>query len=287
MELRPLRRKDIESCVEVFYAADEELTQRLGLPVMPRNPASVHKIFEHVSGTTPGRAWVAEEEGRVIGFGMAADRDDLVFLSFLFVDPRYQSAGVGKMLYERCMPRDGFRGTCIWSVQPISGALYARDGLVPRTPLYTFIGRPREPLPVLPGSMGLFPVDQHDIDAIDREVLGFTRPIDHSAWRTWERKPFGVCEGSSVVGYGYVQQAGRIGPVACLRARDVLPAIGSLMTKVQPPEDWMVHVPGVAADTFVALLNSGMRLDGPPVLYCATEARIDHSRYVPATFALP
>ena len=35
------------------------------------------------------------------------------------------------------------------------------------------------------------------------------------------------------------------------------------------------------------LLKAGMRLEGPPILYCATELRIDHSRYMPATFALP
>ena len=30
-----------------------------------------------------------------------------------------------------------------------------------------------------------------------------------------------------------------------------------------------------------------MRFDGPPIIFCATEPRIDHSRYLPATFALP
>jgi len=30
-----------------------------------------------------------------------------------------------------------------------------------------------------------------------------------------------------------------------------------------------------------------MRFDGPPVLFCATRDGIDHSRYLPATFALP
>ena len=59
------------------------------------------------------------------------------------------------------------------------------------------------------------------------------------------------------------------------------------MAHIDPPEDWMVHVPGPAAETFVALLKNGMRLDGPPILFCATHDGIDHSRYLPATFALP
>ena len=49
----------------------------------------------------------------------------------------------------------------------------------------------------------------------------------------------------------------------------------------------MVHVPGPAAEPFAALLKAGMRFDGPPIIFCATEPGIDHSRYLPATFALP
>ena len=59
------------------------------------------------------------------------------------------------------------------------------------------------------------------------------------------------------------------------------------MGEVEPNGAWMVNVPGPAQDTFVGLLRAGLRLDGPPLIYCASAPSIDHSRYLPATFALP
>jgi GNAT superfamily N-acetyltransferase len=287
MDIRPITPADIASCVEVFYAADEALTLSRNLPVMPRNPEAIDRIFRHVSESTPERSWLAEDGGKVAGFGMAVDREELTFLAFLFVRPDAQAAGLGARLYARSMPDSGFRGTCIWSVQPISAALYARNGLTPRVPMYTLTGRPREPLPRLRDGLTMTPIEQAEIDGLDREVLGFTRPVDHAAWRGWDRRPFALRDDNVAVGYGYAQPAGRIGPAVVRNGTDLLPLIGALMDQIEPVEDWMVHVPGPAAESFSALLQAGMRFDGPPIIFCATEPRIDHSRYLPATFALP
>jgi hypothetical protein len=287
MEIRPLAPADIPACVEVFYEADETLTTGLNLPIMPRNPDAIDRIFRHVSESTPSRAWVAEERGRLQGFGMAAEREHTTFLAFLFVRPDAQAAGLGASLYARCMPDSGYRATCIWSVQPVSAALYARNGLVPRVPIYTLVGRPRTPLPRLGAGLELTPVDQGEIDALDREVVGFARPVDHEAWQRWERRPFGLREDGELMGYGCAQTAGRLGPIVVRRSEHLMPLIGSLMDRVDAVENWMIHVPGPAAEAFVALLDTGMRFDGPPVIYCASEPGIDHSRYVPATLALP
>lgn len=287
MEIRPITHADIESCVDVFYEADEALTLSRGLTVMPRNPAAIDRIFRHVSETTPGRSWLAAEDGRVLGFGMAADRDDLVFLAFLFVRPEAQAAGLGSRLYDRCMPVDGFRATCIWSVQPISAAVYARAGLVPRVPMYTLTGRPRAPLPHLEAGLKLTAIKPHELDELDAEILGFTRRVDHQAWQRWDRRPFALREGNALIGYGYAQPAGRLGPAVVRQKEHLLPLVGSLMDQIDAVEDWMVHVPGPADTVFATLLQAGMRFDGPPIIYCATEPRLDHSRYLPATFALP
>lgn len=287
MELRPITTNDVEVCIDIFYESDEALTVGFGLPLQPRNTASMARIFDHVLATAPHRAWLAEENGVVLGFGMGADRDVMVFLCFLFVRPNVQLAGIGRAIYERCIPRDGYRATCIWSVQPISAALYARDGLVPRVPIYTLIGRPRTPLPALPDGMVVGPVSAAELDLLDREVLGITRAVDHVAWQGWERMPFALRHGDDLAGYGYVQQSGRVGPVVVRQAERLLPFVGALMQQIEPIEDWMLHVPGVAAETFAGLLAAGMRLDGQPVIFCATKPGIDHSRYLPATFALP
>lgn len=254
---------------------------------MPRNPAAIDRIFRHVSEGDPERSWLAEEDGKVIGFGMAIERETLTFLAFLFVRPDAQAAGVGAALYERCMPQAGYRATCIWSVQPISAALYARNGLVPRVPLYTLTGRPKSQLPRLRDGLDLTPIKPIEIDELDHEIVGFARRVDHAAWQRWERRPFALRDGQQLIGYGYAQPAGRIGPAVVRQSGDLLPLIGALMKQIEPVEDWIVHVPGVAAESFAALLQAGMRFDGPPIIFCATQPGIDHSRYLPATYALP
>jgi hypothetical protein len=89
-----------------------------------------------------------------------------------------------------------------------------------------------------------------------------------------------------VVGYGYAQASGRIGPVAG-EDPDHLPAIlGHLARTVRVAEGWQVVAPGPAASALRALLASGMRIDGVPAVYCADHAGPAFDRYLPMSFAL-
>ena len=75
-------------------------------------------------------------------------RERLWFLSMLFVRPGLQGAGLGRALLARVAPADGeasFRATATDSAQPISNALYASAGIVPRIPLLNLIGLPQRP----------------------------------------------------------------------------------------------------------------------------------------------
>lgn len=287
MDYRPIDRADLQACADVFYIATDELNARVGQPKAPRNPVALLRLFEHILTGSPHRAWLAEQDGEVLGFGIAAQRDDMTFLSFLFVRPDVQAAGIGRALLERAMSGSDHRAVCIGSIQPISAALYARYGMVPRVPLFMFVGRPTPELPGLPSELEIGPVAIEAVADLDREVTGLSRPDDHAAWEAWDRRRFGLVRDGELVGYGYVQPVGRLGPVVVRDSALLLPFIGGLMAQLPDVETWLINVPGTAAATFAALLKAGMRLDGPPVIYCATELRMDHSRYLPATFALP
>jgi hypothetical protein len=67
----------------------------------------------------------------------------------------------------------------------------------------------------------------------------------------------------------------------------LLPLVSRLMASITAMDAWQVLVPGPADTTFVGLLSAGLRFEGPPALYCATQPGPDFSRYLPATFALP
>jgi GNAT superfamily N-acetyltransferase len=297
VQLRPITASDLPSCVDVFFAAEDALHARLNLPLLPRNLPSLRLLFSHITSIDPGLAWLAEDDGQVVAFGIAAQRGALRFLSFLFVLPEAQGKGLGRRLLERCLPADGYRGTCIEAIQPVSAGLYAAYGMVPRVPIYTLVGRPRSELPGLPAGLELVAATSEDdrdgfigsVGELDEQVLGFTRPVDHRAWLGWQRQPFFLQRAGSegVIGYGYAQPSGRLGPVVVLDAEHLLPTVGQLIRSVAVVEDWQVLVPGAADQTFVALLRAGLHFDGAPGIFCATRPGLDHSRYLPASFALP
>jgi GNAT superfamily N-acetyltransferase len=278
---------DLDALGEVFYEADDELNVRHAMPKTPRNPMPLLRLFDHIVRESPERAWLAERDGRVEGFGIAAQRADMTFLSFLFVRPDAQARGVGRALLERAMVNSEYRAVCIGSMQPISAALYAQYGMVPRVPMYMFSGKPATTLRALPAAHEIAPVNIEDLADLDQEVTGLARPNDHAAWEKWDRQRLGLYESGNLVGYGYVQSVGRLGPVVVNEAEHLLPFVGALMGRMPDVETWLLNVPGQAAETFETLLKAGLRLEGPPVVYCATELRIDHARYIPSTFALP
>ena len=286
-DYRPIETADMDALGEVFYEADDELNERRRLPKTPRNPMPLLRLFDHIVADSPQRGWLAESDGRVVGFSIAAQRADMTFLSFLFVRPDAQASGVGRALLERAMVNSEYRAVCIGSMQPISAALYAQYGMVPRVPLYMFSGKPASPLRALPAGMEIRGVGIEEVADLDRAVTGLTRPSDHAAWEKWDRQRLGLYESGNLVGYGYVQSVGRLGPVVVSESEHLLPFVGALMERMPEVETWLLNVPGPAAETFETLLKAGLRLEGPPVIYCATELRIDHSRYIPSTFALP
>jgi GNAT superfamily N-acetyltransferase len=116
-----IRRATLEDAAaigEVFVRARDEMTYlpRISDEVRPR-----------LGGWFLERAelWVAEEDGRVVGFaGVEGDE-----LSHLYVDPRAQGRGVGSALLEQAksLRQDGLE---LWVFQKNDGArrFYERHG---------------------------------------------------------------------------------------------------------------------------------------------------------------
>lgn len=284
---RPATTADLETCADVLYTADDALSASRGLPVSPRNREALVRLYAHMQRHAPDRWWVAERDGRIIGFGGSSAYQEMVYLGFLFVLPDEQAGGVGRRLLELSMHDSTYRAVAIASYQPISAALYAWYGMTPREPIYMLTGKPRTELPALPAGQSVRPIKAVDTQPLDTEVCGLTRVPDHEWWEELGRKRYGLFQDGDLVGYGYVQEVGRLGPVVVRREEHMLPFCGRLLAAMPDVDTWLVNVPGSANETFVALLHAGMRLEGPPAIYCANEMRIDHRRYLPASYALP
>lgn len=251
---------------------------------------------------------------RIVGYGSATVRGRAWFLGQLFVTPAEQGRGIGRSLLERTLdrlpPPDEPSRAAEWSfatatdaVQPISNALYARHGIVPRVPILELTGsleRADELLPLPDGvrasafsdlGLGIGAGTAGDLGravaSIDRQVLGFEHPQDHGFLERERRVGFLYRHADGApLGYGYASAVGRIGPVAALDPALLAPIVGHLLTAVRPNGASTAWVAGSAGEVVSMLLQAGLRLEGFPALLCWTRPAVDLTRYVPMTLAL-
>lgn len=273
------------------------------------------KLLDHLLTTDPERFLVAvrpaqagPNKGRdeLIGFGIAAQREHVWFLSQLYVLPGEQGKGVGRALLTQILPsapgaaadpapdvamRPGVLAMCTDSAQPVSNALYASYGIVPRQPVFNLVGTPKpSALARLPAGVEATPIEAADtsaVDAVDREILGYAHPLDHAFLRTGGRTGFVYrTDGGEVLGYGYSSEAGRFGPIALLDHTLTAPVIGHLMHNIRARGATTAWVPGANDHAIVALLRAGLRIEGFPALLCWTRPYGQFERYLPASLAL-
>ncbi len=312
---RPAAEADLTACAHVWRVSLAGYLEPLGLDHgLPFDLGPIGRLFGHLLRTDPDRFWVATRPGsgpgdpapgaggldgeRVVGFASANVRGRAWFLAMLFVVPGEQGRGIGQELLRRVMAdTDGLLlGTATDSAQPISNALYARLGIVPRVPLLQLAGTVEHPaaVPALEAGIVVDRIDQLSgrralaaLATIDRELLGYEHPADHAFLRDDGRIGFLYSDRvGRPVGYGYAAPVGRVGPVAALD-RAVLPAIvGDLLGRVRANGAHSLRIPGDAAAVVTMLLRAGFRLESFPVLVAFSEPYADLTRYVPISAAL-
>ena len=120
------------------------------------------------------------------------------------------------------------------------------------------------------------------VDALDRETLGVSHPIDHRYLREENRRGwlYAGPDGAPLA-YGYATEAGRVGPVASRDPDLLAPILGHLTTAVMPRGAFAVWLPGTADRAVIGALQAGFRLEPFPVLLCWDRPFVDLSRYVP------
>ncbi len=277
--------------LEVFFHAIEDLDRQRGQPLPPRNAAPLEMHFGHLLGTDPQSCYVADDHGRVMAFGIVMRRGVEAFLSFLFVEPAWQGRRIGRAVLDACVAGAGEGverlSTCAEANQPVSTGLYARMGMAPRTPLYLIRGTlPDEALPSVPLDVQRRPLQAEAVAALDRALLGYERPADHTFWARERTGALFTDAAGAVLGYGYAHPSGRIGPVAAVEPEYLPGFIGYLVRLTDVLEGRQLVVPGPAATALVPLLAAGLRIDGTPAVHCAQGPGPRFDRYMPMSFAL-
>jgi hypothetical protein len=213
----------------------------------------------------------------------------------LFVEPREQARGLGRALLSQILPSAGdgrVLATCTDAAQPISNGLYASLGIVPRTPLFNLIGRPRDgvALPPLPAGIRSQRVGDHEawqadpeVHALDRSLLGFAHPQDHAFVLDEPRRCFAYRAEGRLVGYGYAGDVGRVGPIAVTDAALLAPVLGHLLRAVEPRGASSVWLAGDAGEAIRVAIAAGLRIEGFPILAGWSRPFADFTRYVPTS----
>lgn len=308
--IRPAIDTDLPDCERIWRDGLNDYLRRLNQYEIPPENPGLRRLHAHTLVTDPDRFAVAEREGRVVAFGSAVRRADVVFLSMLFVDPSDQGRGLGRALLDRILPTADAAAlaTVTDSLQPISNGLYASLGIVPRMPLFNLVGRPRAgwTAPSLPAGMTLVPLTPSgddaagpagpmlagdvatEIDALDRQVVGYAHAADHVFVLHEHPTVFGYrASDGSLAGYGYTSPVGRIGPIAVRDPGLLAPVVAHLLTAVEPRGASAIWLPGGAGDAIRMSLEAGLRFEDFPLLLCWSRPFADFGRYIPISPGLP
>jgi GNAT superfamily N-acetyltransferase len=299
----------LASCAALRTASILSYRERLGIPYEPPNSDDLVRQLGHLLATDPSRFFVAGDNANtpvteIVGMAAAIRRGPAWFLSALYIAEPQQGRGLGKRLLQRALADDisdsGLTtlATCTDSLQPVSNALYARHGLVPREPFFQVAGRWPDriakeadsvlteasmPEQATPGWNEL----ADEFSRIDRSVLGFERPADHAFFRSESRIAWTFrFDDGELAGYGYARVDGTIGPVAVVDPEFLAPLLRRISSAFEPTPVtfWLA---GSSSVTLTRVLSEGLQLHGYPAFGCWTRPFIDLSRYVPWNLMLP
>jgi len=239
-------------------------------------------LYEHLARTAD-QFWIAEEDGAAIGYARSIRREDTLELTEFFVLPASQSAGVGRELLARAFPAEGARHrSIIATTDARAQGRYLRAGVYTHFPIYYF-GRQPQAVPE-PSDLLIEPFDaagavMDDLRAIDQEILGYTRDVDHE-WLAQVKHGQLYRRAGRAVGYGYAEAGS--GPFALLDPSDY-PAVlaqAAALAVARGDAEVGFEVPLVNRHAVNYLLRRGYQMDSFFAFYMCDAPRGRPENYI-------
>ncbi len=170
--IRPLLPDDVAVSRQVTFDALVSIPIDLP-PDTPEIIARGQARIAHLQRTDPESAWVAEEDGEVVGCALALVREGMWFLSLLMVDPRFQSRGLGRELLDATLATATDRSWILATAAPAALRRYRQAGF-DLIPCLTAKGEvERALLPAVPGVReGSWAADGTCADEVCRGIRG-------------------------------------------------------------------------------------------------------------------
>jgi GNAT superfamily N-acetyltransferase len=183
--------------------------------------------------------WVAEVGNEMAGIALSWVRGSLWYLAHLFVRPEHQGRDIGRNLMDRAMRHRKEseitnRALATLAYNPVSISLYSRYGIYPREPLY-MMECPKENITPVKDEGGWisqraekFPNVSKVLTAIDQRCIGYPRERNHEfLFSLPSYKCYVYSVDHEPVGYAYLAQNGRVGPVATVSGDSFLHVVES------------------------------------------------------------
>lgn len=231
---------------------------------------------EHLLRTDPAGCWVAERDGRMLGFATSFRRDVTWFLATYAVRPELQGAGIGRALLDAALThsRGCLRGMLSASKDPKAFRRYRLAGFTMHPQMHLTGRVDRSAIPVVEHLRDGTETDFDLLDSLDRRCRDAAHGPDHAVLLAQNRLV--VLDRTTGSGYAYIAADGKPA-VVCASTRAVAAkllweAVASAGEELTVPHvtaanEWAVDVglaAGLAAHTAGYLAVRGMK---PPAPY--------------------
>jgi GNAT superfamily N-acetyltransferase len=288
---RSARADDLQRTDELVVRSINDLTERHGFGAMASPSPPQFQLFSLKDD--PAGLWVAEEADQLRGFGFSWACGDLWFLAQLFVAPGHQGRGIGNELLKCTLEhaekaKARHRALITFAFNRVSQALYIRNGLFPRFPIYFVSGARADLTAGLPkAQLRAVPIEDatshlKSVAAIDVRALGVSRE-KHHRYLINDSATTGVllCAGELRVGYAYIAN-GHIGPLAVAEPALLGQAFTTVLNLAAASGAAKVSafLPGPGESALTIAIEQGMRITFPMVLM-STGAFGNWNQYLP------
>jgi ribosomal protein S18 acetylase RimI-like enzyme len=183
LTLRPMGPDDVPAAVEAFDSGFLAMRARYGLPITGNSLQDERRRQDrtrHLQHTDPGGAWVADEDGVIVGMSQSFVRDGYWVLSQLGTVPGRQGHGLGRELLRLALSHGDPEspGTIQCSRDPKAMALYTSYGFTLH-PVVAAWG------PMRPGAVTRPDgVTRHEPDEVTERELDIVAAIDGAVRRS-------------------------------------------------------------------------------------------------------
>ncbi|MDQ6933593.1 MAG: GNAT family N-acetyltransferase [Candidatus Eremiobacteraeota bacterium] len=249
-------------------------------------------LWQYLAQSAPNGAWVAKDAGDSIGIALPHALEEEWFLADLFVEPSFRGQGIGmRLLSEAARNAEDVARSGLAPMDAVDAlAFLVHRGLPLHAPVFVLRGdipHENELLRMASGDYRFatqaidLQVHRGALNALDREIRGAARPLDHHYFASNAHGVAFLLHGEFVA-YTYVWPNGRIGPMCASSAAYLRQLFAFALVALRQVYDarWCTAlVPGSNIRVMRTGVRAGLRIDAASI-FASDGIAFDLSRYI-------